>query len=113
MKFTYCPKCKEVMVKPWYTTRNRCARCRGDMRVIDVPRGPLTYLMYVLVGAVFVLIYLNSRDANAFLLYGAFGAMVLMLVVQFKELARGARIAKNRIRPTRSDLPEFRKKGWS
>ena len=113
MKFTYCPKCKEVLVKPWYATRSICARCRGDTREIVVPRGPLTYLMYALVGVVFVLIYLNSQMGNAFLLYGALGAMVLMMIVQFVELSRGSKVAKARVRPTRSDLPEFRKKGWT
>jgi len=113
VKFTYCPKCKEVMVKPWYATRNKCARCRGDTREINVPRGPLTYLMYALVGAVLVLIYLNSQTRNALLLYGALGAMVVMMIVQFKDLSRGTRMAKSRIRPTKSDEAEFRKKGWA
>jgi hypothetical protein len=69
--------------------------------------------MYALVGVVIVLIYLNSQTRNALLLYGALGAMVVMMIVQFKDLSRGTRIAKSRIRPTTSDQAEFRKKGWA
>jgi hypothetical protein len=39
--------------------------------------------------------------------------MVVMMIVQFKDLSRGTRMAKSRIRPTKSDEAEFRKKGWA
>jgi uncharacterized protein (DUF983 family) len=112
VKYLYCPKCKELRVKPWYSIRDRCSRCLGDVKVIDVPRGPLTFVVYALAAVAIVLAYLYTRLDEDLYIYVAVAFTVAMGIVQFKELVRGERYARAKIRVTRSDLPAMRKKGW-
>lgn len=112
MKFTYCPRCKELRTKPWYAIRDRCARCGGDVTLIPIPPGKLTYLMYGIMGLSLLMVYLGtSRDDRAFV-YVALGCIVAMFIVQAKELARGERYSKSRIKPTESDFSELARRGW-
>ncbi|UCE81009.1 MAG: hypothetical protein JSV94_00795 [Methanobacteriota archaeon] len=112
VKFVYCHKCKELRVKPWYSMRPRCARCRYDGREIIVPRTNLSYTVYFLVLAVFVTIFIYTRTHDNIFLYGGIACLVACFAVQAIEISRGERIARSRIKATKSDIPTFRKKGW-
>jgi len=112
VKFTYCPKCKELRTKPWYAWRDRCARCVGEVVVIPIPPGPLTYVVYALVGVGFALAYVGSREDNRLMVYAAVAAVVALFAIQFFELARGEKYAKAKIKLTKSDAPALKKKGW-
>ena len=112
MKYLYCPKCKELRVKPWYTLTDRCPRCRGSVRVIEVPRSFGTYAVYILTAAAFALVYLNTQQGNGVFLYVALGLVVIMMIIQFMELSRGEKYARTKIKVTHSDLDALRKKGW-
>jgi len=113
VKFLYCPKCKELRVKPWYSMRDRCARCNDDVRVIEVPRSILTYMVYILTAVAFALIFLHTREDNSLFLYTAVALVVAMMVIQFKEMARGEKYARSKIKVTSSDREALRKKGWT
>lgn len=112
MKFLYCPKCKELRVRPWYSGRNHCSRCRGDARPINIPRSAFTYATYVLMATVFLLVYLNTATNYDIYLFAAVAGVIAIVVLQFVEISRGELYAKMKIRPTSSDLQEFRKRGW-
>lgn len=112
MKYLYCPKCKDLRVKPWYSMRDRCSRCLGDVTAIEIPRGPLTYAVYALAAVAVVLAYLSTKTGDRLYIYAALVFTVAMGAVQFKELMRGERYAKAKIKVTKSDLPQMRKKGW-
>lgn len=112
MKYLYCPKCKELRVKPWYSIKDRCARCHNDVRPIEVPRTLASYMIYVLAAAAFALIYLNSKGGDDVYLYTAIVLVVAMMVLQFKELVRGEKYAKAKIKVTQSDTKTMKDKGW-
>jgi hypothetical protein len=112
VKFLYCPKCKELRVRPWYSGRNQCSRCRGAARPIDIPKSAFTYATYVLMTAVFLLVYLNTTTDYDIYLFAAVAGVIAIVVLQFVEISRGELYAKMKIRPTSSDLQEFRKRGW-
>ena len=112
MKFVYCAKCKELRVKPWYGIRPRCARCRYDAREIAVPRTTLSYIVYALVAVVFATIFTYSRTHNSLFLYGGIVGLVACFIAQAFEISRAEKIARSRIRATKSDAAAFRKKGW-
>lgn len=113
VKFLYCPNCKELRVKPWYAIRDSCARCRDAGRVIEIPRSILTYMIYILTAAAFALIFFHTRQDNNLFLYTAVALVVAMMVIQFKELARGEKYARSKIKVTKSDKEALRKKGWT
>lgn len=112
MKFAYCPKCKELRVKPWYAMRTICSRCRDDAREITVKRTWLSYLLYSMMGAILVLVYSYTRTDISILLYGAIAVLVGAFVVQALELSRGERVARSRIKATKSDVDGFKERGW-
>lgn len=112
MKYLYCPKCKELRVKPWYSMTDRCSRCLGPVKAIDIPRGPLTYIVYVLAAVAMTLAYLYTRQEEQLYLYFAVVFTVAMGVAQFKELVRGEKYARAKIKVTKSDVPAMRKKSW-
>jgi uncharacterized protein (DUF983 family) len=112
VKFVYCPRCKELRVKPWYAIRAWCSRCRQDAKEIRVPRTFLSYLLIILIGSVFVLIFMYTRTDESILLYGGIGGLIATLVVQAIEISRGERFARARIKATKSDAKGFKKKGW-
>lgn len=90
-------------MKPWYSVRDRCARCHGDVRAIEIPRTAWTYSVYVLAAAAFALVYANTKNDDPMYLYAAVVFVAAMMIVQFKELARGERYARAKIKVTRSD----------
>lgn len=103
MKYLYCPKCKELRVKPWYSMRDRCARCLGDVRVIPIPSGVLTYVMYGLAAVAMVFAYLYMQEDDDLYIFVAVVFAVAMGIAQFKELTRGEKYARAKIRLTHSD----------
>ena len=112
VKFVYCHRCKELRVKPWYSIRARCARCRRDSREIVVPRTTLTYVAYALVLLVFATVFTYSRTHNYIFLYGGVAGLIACFVVQAIEISRGEKIARSRIKATKSDAASFKDKGW-
>jgi uncharacterized protein (DUF983 family) len=112
VKYLYCPRCKELRVKPWYSLRDRCARCRDDVRVINIPRTISTYAVYVLTAAAFAAVYTYTRLDDRFYLWVGLALVVAMMVIQFKDLSRGEKYARAKIRVTHSDQDLMKKKGW-
>lgn len=112
VKFVYCPKCKELRIKPWYSIRAWCSRCRQDAKEIRVPRTLLSYILILLIGTVFVTIYMYTRTDDSMLLYVGIAGLIATLIVQAVDMSRGEQVARARIKATRSDAKSFRKKGW-
>jgi len=113
VKFIYCAKCKELRVKPWYARRVRCGRCRGEGKEITVPKSGLTYLVYVMMVFVTAAAIMNVNTDDNLYFYLAIVGVVALMVVEFIDISRGEKYARARIRPTTSDVGEFRKRGWS
>ncbi len=113
MKFLYCPSCKELRVKGWYSVRNRCARCLRDARTINIPSSWLTYLSYTLFVAVPVLVGLHILTDSSELLYLSIGGLIVMMIVSYLDVVRGEKIARAKIKITSQDLGEFRRRGWA
>ncbi len=103
MKYLYCPNCKELRIKPWYSFRNRCLGCFGDATVIDVPNSWMTYATYVLYVLVplLVVFYLTLKDTVW--IFGAIALLVVMVVLQLADMMRGEKIARARIKFTVAD----------
>lgn len=112
VKFVYCHKCKELRVKPWYSMRARCARCRADAREISVPRTTLSFVTYGLIAEVLGTVFIYTRTDESIYLYAGIVGLVATFVVQAIEISRGERVARSRIRATKSDAVAFRKRGW-
>ena len=115
MKFLYCPKCKELRVKPWYSLRDRCTRCHGDVRVITIPRTPWTYAIYGLTIGTFITVYFHTQsDPDDYsYLYVSIGFLIALMVIQFREVIKGDRLARSKVKITKSDRDQMRRKGWS
>ena len=99
-------------MKPWYAIRPWCSRCRQNAREIRVPRTFLSYVVMGLIVEVFVTIYLYTRTDSSILLYAGVGGLVATLIVQAVDMSHGERVARARIKATKSDAKSFRKKGW-
>ncbi len=111
MKFLYCPQCKQLHVKPWYSIRNRCIGCMGDARVIEVPNSWMTYTAYVLYVVIPVLVVLYVTSHVMIWIYGAVVLLVVMIALAYRDIVRGERIAKARIKVTEADSSRFRSRG--
>jgi UDP-N-acetylmuramyl pentapeptide phosphotransferase/UDP-N-acetylglucosamine-1-phosphate transferase len=77
-----------------------------------IPNSWLTYVtygLYIVVPAL-VVVYLITRVRPYIWL--SLGGVILMMVISFADVSRGAAYAKKRIKVTDGDLPEFRKRGW-
>jgi hypothetical protein len=112
VKYLYCPKCKELRVKAWYARRNRCSRCLGDATAIKIPNSWLTYVTYGLYVIIPALAAINLTEKDRLYIWLAFGGLILMIVVSFADMSRGAAYARTKIKVTDGDLHEFRKRGW-
>jgi hypothetical protein len=112
VKFVYCPKCKELRVKPWYSFRAFCSRCRDDGREIPVPRTAYTFALYALILVVFALVYLYTNSDNFIFLISAIAGLVAAFIIQAVEISRGERFARAKIKATKSDAAGFKQKGW-
>lgn len=113
MKFVYCAKCKELRVKPWYARRVRCGRCRREGKEIEVPKSVLSYLIYVMMVFVIAVAIMDVNTGDDLYFYLAIVGVVALMAIQFIDMSRGEKYARARIRPTTSDVDEFRKRGWS
>lgn len=82
------------------------------MRVIEVPRSVSTYMIYILTGAAFALIFMHSRNDDRLFLYAAVVLVAAMMIIQFKELSRGLKYARSKIKIASSDRDTLRRKGW-
>jgi len=99
-------------VKAWFERQNRCSRCRGDATAIKIPNSRLTFVvygLYVIVPAL-AAVYLTT-DIRLYI-WLSLGGVILMIVVSFADMTRGAAYARKRIKVTDGDLNEFRKRGW-
>ena len=112
VKYLYCPRCKELRVKPWYSLRDRCARCYSDSKVIPIPSSVFTYLVYVTMVICFVILYLYTRNDDDTYLYVAIAFAFVMAASQIVDLMRGEKYARARIKVAHSDTDAMKKKGW-
>lgn len=113
MKFLYCPKCKELRVKPWYSIRNRCQICFGDATVIKVPPNWMTYVTYVLYVVVPALVAVYVYGHRKDFIYYAVVGLVALMVVAYADIVRGEEYARSKIKVSGSDAARFRKRGWT
>lgn len=111
VKFIYCPKCKELRVKPWYGMRPWCSRCREEGREIRVPRTTMTYVLYAMILVVFGLVYMYTSSGGIIYIIGGVVGLVAAFVIQAVELSRGERQARARIKTTKADAAALRAKG--
>ncbi len=112
VKYLYCPKCKDLRVKAWYTFGDKCPVCFSDATAVKVPNTWLTYLqysLYVIVPALIV-IYLMHDDRQY--LYFAVILVVVMMTISWIEFGRGRDYARAKVKMTAGNLESFRKKGW-
>ncbi len=112
VKYLYCPKCKELRVKAWYERRNRCSRCYGVATAIKIPNSWLTYIVYGFYVIVPALAAVNLTTHDRLYIWLSLGGVILMIVVSFADVSRGAAYANKRIKVTDGDLHDFRKRGW-
>ena len=108
MKFLYCPKCKELRVKPWYAIRNKCPGCCSDATVIVVPNSWMTYTSYFLYVLVPILVVIYVTSKATIWIYAAVALLVVMIILQYMDIIRGEKFAKAKIRVTASDSTRFR-----
>jgi len=112
MKYLYCPKCKELRVKPWYSIRNRCFGCYGEATVIVVPNSWMTYASYVLYVLVPLLVVIYVSTHATIWIYGAVALLIVMIILQYLDVVRGEKVAKARVRVTISDTSKMRGRDW-
>lgn len=77
-----------------------------------MPRTSLSFVVYALILVTFVLVYLYTRTDNRLYVFGGVATLVACFIAQAYELSQGERVARSRIRSTKSDAEAFRKKGW-
>lgn len=112
MKFLYCSKCKELRVKPWYSFTDRCIGCLGNTTVIKVPNSWMTYVSYVLYVVIPVLVVFYVTTETVTWIYAAVFLLVVMMILQYMDVARGEKYARSKIRVTSADSGRFRSRGW-
>lgn len=100
-------------MKPWYARRVRCGRCRGEGTEITVPKSGLSYLIFVMMVLVTAAAIMDVRTGDDLYFYLAIVGVVALIAIQFIDISRGEKYARARIRPTSSDVDEFKKRGWS
>lgn len=101
MKFCYCPECKELHPKNWYSGRS-CDRCRGTCVIITVPTSFVGYLMYAFSVLAVVLIALDLLGTewalSGYSIPLIFVVIIAAFVCAFIEIGRGTDRAYERIR---------------
>ncbi len=112
MKFLYCPQCKRLRVKPWFSFRNRCEGCMGEARVIDIPNSWMTYTSYILYVVIPVLVVFYVTQKTQIWIYAAVVLLVVMMILTYMDILRGEKFAKAKIKVTASDADRFRTRGW-
>jgi hypothetical protein len=101
VKFCYCPDCKDLHPKNWYSGRT-CERCRGTCAVIAIPTSVFGYLMYsfTILALVMIGLYLmgNNWALSDLTIPLIFVAIVGSFVCSFIDIGRGTKLAYERIR---------------
>lgn len=112
VKFLYCPRCKNLRVKPWFAIRDRCEMCFSDAVVIKIPLNSYLVVLYALYIAspAAVLIYIYSDDI--YYLYVGVALLAVMVFISLVAISRGEEYARSKIRMTSSNVSEFRRRGW-
>ncbi|MCX6658539.1 MAG: hypothetical protein NTY62_07660 [Euryarchaeota archaeon] len=77
-----------------------------------IPNSWLTYVTYVLYVIVPALVAVYLITHVRLFIWLSLGGVILMMVVSFADVSRGAAYAKKKIKVTDGDLHEFRKRGW-
>ena len=100
MKFCYCPECKQLHPKNWYSGRT-CDICNQDCTIIAIPTSLAGYLMYsfsILAVILIVINLLGSGGAfSGYLVPSIFGAILAAFVCAYVEIGRGTEKAYERI----------------
>lgn len=112
MKYLYCPRCKQLHVKPWFAIRNKCQNCFGDATVIPIPANWITYTSYAFYIFVPALILFYVTEHAKTYLYLAIAGLVAMMIVAYVDLVRGEKYAKTKIKIANTDAQTFRRRGW-
>jgi hypothetical protein len=101
MQFIYCPNCRQMQPKKWYSSK-RCAVCFGEANVIKVKPtiyGNLSTACSI-IALILILIYLF--DYETFLGDGIVYVFLLLLVTSFAlmfvELGRAKRTAETMVK---------------
>ena len=110
MKFLYCPRCKEVRVKSWYSIRDRCPRCFGDATAIKAPFTTYTLALYVFYVLVPALVGLYMLTDIQIYLYISIGALVIMFALAWVVVSQGESYARSKIKVTNSDFDRIGKR---
>jgi hypothetical protein len=101
VKFCYCPECKELHPKNWYSGRS-CERCRETCVLIYVPTSFVGYLMYIFCITAVGLIVLDLAGVkwalSDYIIPLIFGAIIAGFVCAFVEIGRGTELAYERVR---------------
>ncbi len=101
VKFCYCPECKELHPKNWYSGRS-CERCNGTCAVITVPTSFVGYLMFVFSILAVVLIAIDVLGTkwalSDYMIPLILGTIIAGFVCSFIEIGRGTELAYERIR---------------
>ena len=111
MKFLYCPKCKQLHVKPWFAIRDRCQNCFGEATAISIPVNWMTYVKYALYVMIPGLVFLDLKYDDKTYLYLAVAMLFVMFVISYADITRGEKYAKERIKITSADSDAFRNPG--
>ncbi len=107
MKFCYCPECKKIHPKNWYS-RDKCEICKGECKTFVVKRTIYGWLMYVfsLLGVVVLVLYVGHFQMGweAFGIMKSvpsdlavvilFGSILASFVFQYLELSKTSEIAE-------------------
>jgi len=112
VKFLYCPKCKDIRPKAWFSISDSCMSCRGPARRIVIPATGLTYVKYALWVLVMALVAFHLKLDDRAYLWGAIIALVVAMGVAYVDLLRGERRARARIRMTSADVETFKRRRW-
>jgi len=110
VKFLYCPKCKDLRPKAWFSISDTCISCRGPARAIPIPRTPVTYAKYVLWIVVLAMIALHLKLDDRMFLWAGVVVLAAGMVLAYVDLLRGERKARARIRMTAADLEALRER---
>ena len=112
MKYLYCPRCKQLHVKPWFAIRNRCQNCFGEATAIHIPANWMTYITYALYVAIPAIVVIYYIDKVKIYLYLAVILLIIMMAVSYMDIGRGRKYAEERIKITNTDVDAFKKRKW-
>ena len=101
MKFCYCPECKELHPKNWYSGRS-CEVCNSTCAIIAVPTSSAGYLMYffsiLAVGLIVIDLLGTNWVLSDYIIPLIFAVIIAAFVCAYLEIGRGTEKAYERIR---------------